>query len=60
MVTRDFSGGDVYKVLVNVGGFQLALKSGTVTPSGGFTAHPDGFEAELTDKPLPQRAKSVD
>ncbi|TKX75845.1 transposase [Halorubrum sp. GN11_10-6_MGM] len=38
------------------GDSQLALKSGTVTPSGGFTAHPDGFEAELTDKPLPQRA----
>ena len=42
------------------GDSQLALKSGTVTPSGGFTAHPDGFEAELTDKPLPRRAKSVD
>jgi len=42
------------------GDSQLALKSGTVTPSGGFTAHPDGFEAELTDKPHPQRAKSVD
>lgn len=40
--------------------FQLALKSGTVTPSGGFTAHPDGFKAELTDKPLPHRTKSVD
>ncbi|RLM76234.1 RNA-guided endonuclease TnpB family protein [Halorubrum sp. Atlit-26R] len=38
------------------GDSQLALKSGTVTPSGGFTAHPDGFEAEFTDKPLPQRA----
>ena len=38
------------------GDSQLALKSGTVTPSGGFTAYPDGFEAELTDKPLPQRA----
>jgi IS605 OrfB family transposase len=38
------------------GDSQLALKSGTVTPSGGFTAHPDGFEAKLTDKPLPQRA----
>ena len=42
------------------GDSQLALKSGTVTPSGGFTAHPDGFEAEITDKPLPQRAKSLD
>jgi len=38
------------------GDSQLALKSGTVTPSGGFTAHPDGFEAEFTDKPHPQRA----
>jgi putative transposase len=38
------------------GNSQLALKSGTVTPSGGFTAHPDGFEAEFTDKPSPQRA----
>ena len=42
------------------GNSQLALKSGTVTPSGGFTAHPDGFEAEDTDKPHPQRAKSSD
>ena len=42
------------------GDSQFALKPGTVTPGGGFTAHPDGFEAELTDKPLPQRAKSVD
>jgi IS605 OrfB family transposase len=42
------------------GDSQLALKSGTVTPGGGFTAHPNGFEAELTDKPLPQRAKSLD
>jgi IS605 OrfB family transposase len=38
------------------GNSQLALKSGTVTPSGGFTAHPDGFEAEFTDKPHPPRA----
>ena len=42
------------------GDSQLALKSGTVTSSGGFTAHPDGFETELTDKPHPLRAKSVD
>ena len=42
------------------GNGQLALKSGTVTPSGGFTAHPDGFEAEDMDKPHPQRAKSSD
>jgi IS605 OrfB family transposase len=33
------------------GNSQLALKSGTVTPSSGFTAHPEGFEAEFTDKP---------
>ncbi|WP_224448279.1 RNA-guided endonuclease InsQ/TnpB family protein [Haloprofundus salilacus] len=38
------------------GNSQLALKSGTVTPSGGFTAHPDGFEAEFMDKPHPRRA----
>jgi IS605 OrfB family transposase len=38
------------------GNSQLALKSGTVTPSGGFTAHPEGFEAEFTDKPHPPRA----
>jgi IS605 OrfB family transposase len=38
------------------GDSQLALKSGMVTPSGGFTAHPDGFEAEFMDKPHPQRA----
>ncbi|MFC7140015.1 RNA-guided endonuclease InsQ/TnpB family protein [Halosimplex aquaticum] len=38
------------------GNSQLALKSGTVTPSGGFTAHPDGFEAEFMDKPHPPRA----
>jgi len=38
------------------GNSQLALKSGTVTPSGGFTAHPEGFDAESMDKPHPQRA----
>jgi len=38
------------------GNSRLALKSGTVTPSGGFTAHPNGFEAEFTDKPNPPRA----
>ena len=38
------------------GNSQLALKSGTVTPSNGFTAHPDGFEAEFMDKPHPLRA----
>jgi putative transposase len=37
------------------GDSQLALKSGTVTPNGGFTAYPDGFEAEFTDKPRPRR-----
>jgi len=35
------------------GDSQLALKSGTVTPKGGFTAYPEGFEAEFTDKPRP-------
>ena len=38
------------------GDSQLALKSGTVTPNGGFTAYPAGFEAEFMDKPHPQRA----
>lgn len=38
------------------GNSQLALKSGTVTPSGGFTAHPEGFEAEFMDKPHYQRS----
>ncbi len=38
---------------------QLVLKSGTVTLSGGFTAHPDGFEAEFMDKPHPQNAEGV-
>ncbi|OYR79721.1 transposase, partial [Halorubrum sp. E3] len=38
---------------------QLALKSGTVTPSGGFTAHPEGFDAESTDKPHPQSAEGA-
>ncbi len=38
------------------GNSQLALKSGTVTPSGGFTAHPNGFEAEFMDKPHPPKA----
>jgi len=42
------------------GNSQLALKSGTVTPSCGFTAHPEGFEAEFTDKSHPPRAKSLD
>jgi hypothetical protein len=32
---------------------QLALKSGTVTPKRGFTAYPEGFEAEFMDKPSP-------
>jgi IS605 OrfB family transposase len=39
---------------------RLALQSGTVTPSGGFTAYPDGFEAEFTDESCPSKAKSVD
>ncbi|MFB6269099.1 MAG: zinc ribbon domain-containing protein, partial [Halobacterium sp.] len=33
------------------GDSQLALKSGTVTPNGHFSAYPDGFEAEFTDNP---------
>jgi putative transposase len=33
------------------GDSQLALKSGTVTPKGGFTAYPNGFEVESMDKP---------
>nr|WP_303648779.1 transposase [Haloarchaeobius litoreus] len=36
---------------------RLALKSGTVTPNGGFTAYPDGFEAEFTDESAPSEAK---
>jgi len=32
------------------GDSQLALKSGTVTLNGRFTAYPDGFEAEFADK----------
>ncbi|MDG5821297.1 transposase [Natronococcus sp. A-GB7] len=38
------------------GNSQLALQSGTVTPSGGFTAYPEGFEAEFMDKPHSPRA----
>ncbi len=41
------------------GNSQLALKSGTLKPKGGFTAYPDGFEAEFTDKPHPQRAEGA-
>lgn len=37
---------------------RLALKSGTVTPNGGFTAYPDGFEAEFTDESSPTETKS--
>jgi transposase len=40
------------------GNSQLALKSGTVTSSGGFTAHPYGFEAEDTDKPHHQKSQT--
>ncbi|QSG01822.1 RNA-guided endonuclease InsQ/TnpB family protein [Natranaeroarchaeum sulfidigenes] len=39
------------------GNSQLALKSGTVNPNGGFSAYPDGFEAEFTDKPESRRAQ---
>jgi hypothetical protein len=42
-----------------MGNSQLALKSGTVTQSGGFTAHPKGFDAEFMDKPHPQNAEGV-
>lgn len=42
------------------GDSQLALKSGTVTPNDGFTAYPDGFEAEFTDNPQLLPAKSPD
>jgi len=42
------------------GDSQLALKSGTVTPNGGFTAYPDGFEAEFTDEPDPSPMTSRD
>jgi len=38
------------------GNSQLALKSVTVTPSGGFTAHPEGFYAEFMDKPHHQKS----
>ena len=41
------------------GDSQLALKSGTVTPKGGFTAYPDGSEAEFMDKPHPQSAEGA-
>lgn len=39
---------------------QLALKSGTVTPSGEFRSYPDGFPAEFTDKSHPEKARSSD
>jgi IS605 OrfB family transposase len=38
------------------GNSQLALKSGAVTPNGGFTAYPEGSEAESMDKPHSRRA----
>ncbi|SDY95284.1 RNA-guided endonuclease InsQ/TnpB family protein [Halopenitus persicus] len=41
------------------GDSQLALKSGTVKPKRGFTAYPDGFEAEFTDKPHLQSAEGA-
>ena len=40
------------------GNSQLALKSGTVTPNGGFTAYPDGSDAGFTDKSRPPRVNS--
>jgi transposase len=47
---------DLTHVRDRTGNSQLALKSGTVTPKSGFTAHPEGFEAEFMDKPRPPRA----
>jgi putative transposase len=41
------------------GDSQLALKSGTLKPKRGFTAYPDGFEAEFTDKPHSQSAEGA-
>ena len=41
------------------GNSQLALKSGTVTPSGDFTAHPEGFDAEFMDKPHLKAPKAL-
>ena len=37
------------------GNSQLALKSGTLKPKGGFTAHPDRFETEFIDEHRPPR-----
>lgn len=34
------------------GASRCALKSGTLTPTGGFTPYPDGFEAEFADESL--------
>ncbi|OYR88592.1 transposase [Halorubrum sp. E3] len=39
------------------GNSQLVLNSGTVTSSGGFTAHLKGFDAKFMDKPHPQNAE---
>jgi putative transposase len=41
------------------GDSQLALKSGTLTPNGGFTAYPHGSEVESTDKLHPQSAEGA-
>lgn len=41
------------------GDSQLALKSGTVTPNGGFSTYPDGFKAEFTDKSHSQRERPL-
>lgn len=40
------------------GNGQPALKSGTVTPTGGFTVHAEGFDAESTDKPTLKAPKN--
>jgi len=37
----------------------MILKSGTVNPKRGFTAYPDEFKTEFTDKPYPQSAEGA-
>lgn len=41
------------------GNSHLDQQAGTVTMSDGFTAHPDGSEAEFTDKPYPRSAEGA-
>jgi transposase len=40
-------------------GVDLGIENPAVTLSGGFTAHPDGFEAEFTDKPHTRNAEGA-